>query len=216
MSKAILFDMDGVIINSQASYFKIEQKLFKLLGIKISTNEHHSLFGMSSIDFWGYIKKKYHLSQSVDELRSWSKQYYQKYFHETNFPELVPGLVEFIELVKNEFMITVASSASPITIEKNLERFDLKKYFKVITSAHEVQLSKPNPDVFLRAAEKIFQKPSECIVIEDSHNGVIAAKAAKMICIGFQNPSSGNQDLSLADLIINNYKELTIDILMNL
>ena len=84
----------------------------------------------------------------------------------------------------------------------------LKKYFKICVSGNEVKNGKPAPDVFLHTANLLKVNPQECLVIEDSTNGVKAAKSAEMRCIGFQNFNSGNQDLSDADMIISTFSEL--------
>jgi beta-phosphoglucomutase-like phosphatase (HAD superfamily) len=95
-------------------------------------------------------------------------------------------------------------------IEEALEKIEIKDYFTEWLSGEEVALSKPEPDIFLRVAELLNVKPYECLVIEDSTSGVIAAKRAGMRCIGYKNVNSGNQDLSEADLIVCNIEEINI------
>ena len=92
----------------------------------------------------------------------------------------------------------------------------MKDYIKVFVSADDVKRGKPDPEIFLTAAEKLGIPPASCLVIEDARNGVKAAKAAGMRCIGLQNLNSGNQDLSEADLVIGNFNELNLDIIKGL
>ncbi|MEI6222528.1 MAG: HAD family phosphatase [bacterium] len=216
MFQALLFDMDGVIINSQPTYYEVEKQMFKDLGVVISEEEHHALWGMSSYGFWEHVRNIFGLSQTVDELREWSREQYQKYFDEHEFPQLVPGFLDFVSQVHGKLELAIASSASPHTIQKVVDTFGLKKYFHSTTSAHEVSFGKPHPDVFLRAAEKVGVKPKDCVVIEDTANGVLAAKTGDMACIGFQNPGSGRQDLSKADRVVRGYGEISVSFLQNL
>ena len=113
-------------------------------------------------------------------------------------------------LYENKFKLAVASSAKRERIELVLNRFELTSYFDVIVSGYEVSNSKPHPDIFLKAAEKLKVDPKECIVIEDSANGIRAAKLANMFWIGYNNPIS-NQDLSEADIIINDFNDFDIE-----
>jgi HAD superfamily hydrolase (TIGR01509 family) len=112
------------------------------------------------------------------------------------------------ELVEQRVPIAVASSSSPALIEMILTKSNLKSYFSVIVSGEEVSQGKPAPDIFLHAAKELGVSPSVCLVIEDSHHGVKAAKSAGMRCIGYQNLNSGKQDLSCADHIVTSYEEL--------
>lgn len=92
-------------------------------------------------------------------------------------------------------------------IDLILKKLDIEKYFDFVVSGEQVVKGKPEPDIFLKVADHYGRQPNDCIVIEDSTNGVLAAKAAKMFCIGYYNPYSGNQDLTKADLIIDNFKD---------
>ena len=106
------------------------------------------------------------------------------------------------------YEMAVASSSSQDYIESQMKTLGIDKCFKFLFSAENVEKPKPAPDVFLVAAEKLGGKPAECTVVEDSANGSRAAKTAGMTCIGFKNPDSGNQDLSVADKIIYKITEL--------
>lgn len=94
-----------------------------------------------------------------------------------------------------------------------VSKFNLQHYFKYIVSGDEVKNGKPAPDVYVETAKRLGISTTDCIVIEDSKNGVLAAKAAEMKCIGFQNINSGNQDLSKADIIVNSINEINLSYL---
>src|SRR5690606_19267314 len=123
--------------------------------------------------------------------------------------EPMPGLIDLLEkLNKKQIPIAVASSSDPETIEIMLGKSGLKKYFKHAVSSVEAGKSKPEPDVFLYAAKLLNESPENCLVIEDSKNGIKAAKAAKMLCIAYSGASSGEQNQSEADLHYSHFSEI--------
>ena len=104
--------------------------------------------------------------------------------------------------------MAVASSTNRELVEIILKKLNLIAYWQSFTGGDEVNLGKPQPDVFLLAAQKLAVAPQKCLVFEDSKNGVLAAKAAGMKVIGYQNSGSGRQDLSAADAIISNFRDM--------
>ena len=118
-----------------------------------------------------------------------------------------PDNPEFAAAKAKGIPMAVASSSSLSIIDKVLDKLALREYFTLIATGDEVPASKPAPDIFLLAAQRLGCKPEACWVIEDSYNGVTAAKAAGMHCIGFYNPHSGNQDISAADHRIEHIAE---------
>jgi HAD superfamily hydrolase (TIGR01509 family) len=121
----------------------------------------------------------------------------------------MPGLIGLLEKLKEkQFPMAVASSSDPETIEIMLGKSGLKKYFEYAVSSVEAGKSKPEPDVFLYAAKLLNVLPENCLVIEDSKNGVKAAKAAKMLCIAFSGASTVEQDTKAADMHFNHFSEI--------
>lgn len=199
--------MDGVLLDSEKLYMDMNQIFFKKLGVDISIAEHQTFVGISATKMWTYIKDKFNLLHSVDELKELEKELKHTTLKET---KLVPtlGATEFLEFLKQkDYTITIASSGLKKNIELILQKLDLEKYFDLVISGEQVVKGKPEPDIFLKVADHYNRQPNDCIVIEDSTNGVLAAKAAKMYCIGYYNPSSGNQDLTKADAIIDSFKD---------
>ena len=130
---------------------------------------------------------------------------------------LMSGVKDLIvDLYNNGMQLVVASSSEMEIINKVFERFDLDQYFTHKVSGNDFPESKPNPAIFLKAAE-LAQTPVEnCIIIEDSTNGIKAAKAAGIYCIAYKSEGVDTQDQSLADSIINDYKELNYQIIKNI
>jgi HAD superfamily hydrolase (TIGR01509 family) len=211
MKKCVIFDMDGVIIDSEPIHVASEKELCASLGIHISQTEHDSFIGTTSKIMWQGIKKAYKLRQSIPELIALERSYYVKYLKREKDVKPIEGAVEFIkELWTHDFNLGIASSSPHSQINLILDKFGLKPYFGTVVSGDDVKHGKPHPEIFLKTARLMDARPDTCIIIEDSHNGVTAAKKAKMKCIGFKNPNSGDQDLSGADKIIHSLKELSI------
>lgn len=207
MKKLVIFDMDGVLLDSEKLYMDMNQLFFKQLGASISIEEHQTFVGISATTMWTYIKDKFNLNETVEQLKELEKEL--KY-ETLKAAQLVPtaGVVEFLEeLKKKEYTITIASSSLKKNIDLILSKLSLENYFDLIVSGEQVVKGKPDPDIFLKVAQHYQRLPQECIVIEDSTNGVSAAKAAGMTCIGFYNPGSGKQDLSSADHIMDNFND---------
>lgn len=209
MIRAAIFDMDGVIIDSEPLHLNIEEDIFKKLGISITYEEHNTFIGTTSYYMWDKIRTNHNLTQSLEELVELDRNTYLDFLNDTLDLEPIKGVKELItDLHKNNIKLAVASSSPLNVIEKVLNLFHIRDYFDYIVTGDFVRKSKPEPDIFLYAAEKLDVDPKECVVIEDSHNGVLAAKKANMKCIGYKNPNSGNQDLSKADLTIDNFNNI--------
>ncbi len=205
----IIFDMDGVIIDSEPMHVKIEQEIFRELELDISIEEHQKYVGTSAHEMWEDVVKKHNLDTPADKLLEQKHNRYVNLLTSGNKIPLIEGVKELIQYLENKgLQLILASSSSRKEIDLVLEKFDLKSFFRHAISGAELERSKPDPAIFLKAASLAQNPAGQCCVIEDSRNGVLAAKAAGMKCIGF---NFGNQDLSKADLIINNFTDIDID-----
>ncbi|KAJ53227.1 HAD superfamily hydrolase (TIGR01509 family) [Clostridium tetanomorphum] len=217
MIKGVIFDMDGVMIDSEPIHFKLEQELFKELGIEISSHEHNTYVGTTSFYMWEKIKKNHNLYDGVEELVKRDRRKYLQFLSDNVDIEPIEGIVDLIkDLYKNGVKLAVASSSPIDIIELVVKRFNIREYFSYIVTGDYVANSKPDPDIFLYAAEKIKIVPDECLVVEDSYNGIMAAKRAGMKSVGYRNMNSGNQDLSQATFIIDSFNNISYDKIKNL
>lgn len=216
--KTVIFDMDGVIINSEPVHMKVEQEIFVELGLNISEEEHLTYVGRSGMDMMSVIFEKYHVHKTPEKVLFDIRSRYLTYLKESDEIKPVENVLEIIRyLFERNKQLLLASSATREEINWVLKKLNLNKYFAFTISGAELENSKPHPAIFNKAAELSETPPAQCCVIEDSENGVIAAKAAGMKCIGFRNPHSGNQDLDKSDVIIDRFKKTEIkNILTNL
>jgi len=217
MIQTVIFDMDGVIIDSEPVYFKIDKEMFEELNIAVSFEEHSTYVGTSSQNMWDAIIKKHGIPGDPGELMRKEYNLYMDYLVNANDLQPIDGVMELINgLHENNLKLILASSSPMEIIDIILKKFKLPDLFIAKVSGSELAHSKPHPEIFLKAAQLAGSEPKECIVIEDSKNGVAAAKAAGMKCIGFLNPSSGDQNLGDADMVIQSFKELNADLVKKL
>ncbi|WP_278635989.1 HAD family hydrolase [Capnocytophaga sputigena] len=204
----IIFDMDGVLLDSEPMHQEIIYETFQLEGIPFDKAYIQTLTGMSAFPMWEKVKHDAQRSESVEELIKFHRDYFFKRLPEVKVP-LVPHVKDVLENFKNEGKhLSLASSSGRKLIDIFTQQTNIAHYFEVIMSGDDVQYSKPNPEIFLKVAQWYGLPATQFTVIEDSTNGVKAAKSAGMQCVGFQNPLSGGQDLSQADLLIHSMQEL--------
>ena len=204
----IIFDMDGVLLDSEPMHQEIIYETFQLKGIPFDKVYIQTLTGMSAFPMWEKVKRDAQRTESVEELMQFHRNYFFKRLPEMKVP-LVPHVKEVLEKFKNEGKhLSLASSSGRKLIDIFTQQTNIAHYFEVIMSGDDVQYSKPNPEIFLKVAQWYHLPATQFTVIEDSTNGVKASKSAGMQCVGFQNPLSGGQDLSQADLLIHSMQEL--------
>lgn len=207
--KAIIFDMDGVIIDSEPMHKKIEVELLEELGGTVTEEEHMTYTGTTDEHMWSSFKKKFQLEPAVEDMITSKKERFMDQIH--TIP-LVEGFEDVVKLFHDEgYLLALASSNNRSSVDQIIKQFDLEQYLEVSMSGEDIVNGKPAPDIFLKTAEKLKVEPEDCLVIEDAKNGVTAAKAAGMKCIGLDNPNSGVQDLSEADLVLTSYEELDLE-----
>ena len=213
--QAVLFDMDGVIVDTEPLHRKAYFKMFNDLGIEVSEDLYTSFTGYSTKKACNTLIEKYSLNKTHEELTNIKRRYFKNYFyHDAEF-DLISGVQKLIEhYYDNNIALIVASSASMTTINMVFEKFGLEKYFSGKVSGADLKESKPHPEIFLLAAEMAGKPIENCMVIEDSTNGILAAHRANIFCAAYKSEHTHNQDYHLADMVVSDYSELETEKLL--
>lgn len=212
MLKAVIFDMDGVIIDSEVLHHSAYHKMFKDVNANVSDALYESFTGQSTLNVCKQVCEHFKLEESPETLVALKRKHYEYIFENDKTFDLIEGVLSLIQdYHKNGLTLVLASSASMPSIDRIFKRFDLNSYFKAKFSGADLKASKPHPEIFIKAAEATGYGKNECMVIEDSTNGIHAANAAGIFCVGFDSIHSENQDYSTADKVITDFEAITYD-----
>lgn len=215
-TRAVIFDMDGVIIDSEPLWRLAMMKGFADFGVKFSEEDCRKTTGMrlnEVINYWAKLfpeKLTDENAVNVAILNSLIQ------LINTEGKEM-PGLREILEVLKSHHLkIGLCTSSDHILIDAVLKKLKIESFFDVITSAQYLKYGKPHPEVYLACAEKLDVHPMDCLVIEDSFNGILAAKSAQMHVLAYPDPEHiNNVKFNVADGIIKHLNEIKNFIIIN-
>ncbi len=204
--------MDGVLVNSEPLHHHVCQIQFKNLNIDVSDDLFATFTGSSNKMIYQKLKNIFDIETSAEELIAEKNRLFIEAFRIDTAHQLINGVKDLIiELHEKGMQLIVASSSEMEIINAIFERFDLNQYFSSKVSGADFPESKPNPAIFLKAVELSGHDKSECIIIEDSTNGIKAAKSAGVYCIAYKGADVDSQNQSLAGEIIYDYQDLSFD-----
>lgn len=208
MLKAVIFDMDGVLVDSEPLNLQALINTLEEIGLSLPREYYSKFIGVSVTDTMQQIIEDNHLCVNADDLILADKINKKKLIKEEGYPPIpfVKTLIK--DLYKHGVKMAVASSSSEADIIQITKTLGIYKYFDKIISGDFVEHSKPSKDIFVLTLKELGICANQAIVIEDSMNGTIASEAAGIKCIGFLNPNSGNQDLSRADVLIESFQDI--------
>lgn len=211
MIKAIIFDMDGVVINSEDYWIELEREYAESKGVKFSDEYKKEVTGTSQDDIIKLLREKYGVEDSVEKMEEERNKLGQEIYDKK--ANLIPGFLDLVEKIKSSkrYKIGLATSSPWRWINIVIKRLNIKKYFDVIVSADDLQgKGKPAPDIYLFIARKLGMSPEECLAIEDAVNGVKSAKTARMACIALESDYTNDKDLkdAGADIIVRSLREI--------
>ena len=188
-SHTVLFDMDGLLIDSEPLWYEAAQESFQEFNVYIEEHAYHTTTGLRTPEFLQHWFSVFGIDQRL--IRDKEIEIVERVVQKVNEKgQLMPGALQTLELTKSAgCKIGLASSSPMNVIEAVLNKGNLSNYFQALSSAEHLPYGKPNPQVFLDCATSLKSNPTNCICIEDSFNGLIAAKAARMKCVIVPHPS---------------------------
>jgi len=212
--KGCIFDLDGVIVDTARYHYLAWRRLANELGFDFSPEQNEELKGVSRMASLDILLRIGQIEKSDEEkivLATRKNNWYIEYISQMTPAEILPGSISLLESLRKEGVLTAIGSAS-----KNagviLDRIGLNRMFDAVIDGHSVTLAKPDPEVFLRGAEKLELEPACCVVFEDAQAGVEAAHAAGMKCVGIGE----HKNLSKAEIVVPNLAGITIEQLRKL
>ncbi len=212
MLKTVIFDMDGVIVDTEPVHHYAYHQQFEQLGITVTPEMYASFTGNSTKNIFQKLKDQFNLPQTVEELVDTKRMLFNDAFDQKEDLTLLEGVHELIlDLRAHNIQLVLASSSARVTIHRIFKRFELFPHFSHIVSGEEFPQSKPHPAIFEHAVHLSGDQASECIVIEDSTNGILAAKAAGVFCVGYDSFHSKGQDYTQADVVVQDFKALNYE-----
>ena len=212
---AIIFDMDGVLLDSEPLHLQAWQMLLADFAINYGFEEHKQFLGRKDLFMAGQLCLRFNLPVSAAQLTCQKERCYLQLVEKHAVPRA--GLLRLLDqLVSAGMPCALASSATAATIASTLSVLALNSYFQSVSSGDDVENGKPAPDVFLLAAGNLKVQPERCVVIEDTRNGILAARSAGMICVAVPCASTVHEDHSLAHLQLQSLEELSLERLRQL
>lgn len=203
MIRGVLFDMDGVLVDSEAFICRAAIRMFGELGVKVQETDFLPFVGMGENRYIGGVAEKYGVKLEIEQSKARTYAIYETIAH--NQLKALPGVHEFVQECRERGLkLALATSADKVKLEVNLKEIGLpEKTFQSIIQGLDVQRKKPFPDIYLKAAEALGLSPSECLVVEDAVSGVKAARTAGCRCLALTTSFTAG-DLSEADWICSN------------
>jgi HAD superfamily hydrolase (TIGR01509 family) len=212
---AVVFDMDGVIVDSEQVWDDVRESYVREVGGTYAESATRDMMGMSSVEWSRYMAERLGVPGSPEAINAAIVERMLERYGAA--PPLIPGAVEAVRRCAERWPLAVASSSNPELIEVVLDVARLHDVIPVVVSSQEVARGKPAPDVYLEAARRLGVAPHTCAAVEDSHNGIRSAKAAGMRVIAIPNPHfpPDEEALAQADVVLRSIAELTPEVIVS-
>jgi HAD superfamily hydrolase (TIGR01509 family) len=209
MIEALVFDLDGVIVDSEHVWDAARKALVRERGGRWHAQAQRDMMGMSSLEWSRYMHERLGLREQPEEISAEVVRRLEAIYRQ-EIP-LIDGAPEAVACLAERWPLAIASSSNRPIIDLVLELSELGRYFQATVSSEEVPRGKPAPDVYLEAARRLGADPVRTTAIEDSHNGILSAKAAGMRVVAIPNPRypPGEEALATTDIVLGSIAELT-------
>ncbi len=213
MIAAVVFDLDGVIVDSEQVWDDVREEYVLETGGTYTASATRDMMGMSSVEWSRYMADELGVPGSPEEINAEIVRRMLARYGDA--PPLIDGAVEAVHMAAARWPLAIASSSNPELIEVVLRAAGLREFFPVTVSSQEVARGKPAPDVYLEAADRLAVEPARCAAVEDSHNGIRAAKAAGMRVVAVPNLHfpPDEEALARADVVVRSVAALTPELL---
>ena len=213
MIEAVVFDLDGVVVDTEQVWDDVREQLVHERGGRWHDGAQAAMMGMSSPEWSRYMHDELGLPQSPEEIND--EVVHRMLARYRDDLPLIDGAIEAVRRLAAGFPLAVASSSNRPLIEAVLEGAGVAELFAVVVSSEEVARGKPAPDVYLEAARRLGVEPGRCAAVEDSSNGIRSAHAAGMRVLALPNPHypPAHDALALADAVLSSPEELTVELL---
>lgn len=213
--KGIIYDMDGVLIDSEPIYKGIEEEMYKKLNFHPTQKEVASSMGRGCKNWWGDLKEWYHLDVDPQKMADLEMEQYMAILN--GDPNKIPFLpnvkYSFERLSKQGIHLAIASGSARPLVQKVTELLNIDSIIDGFVSSEDVQNGKPYPEIMEKAAELMAVNCDDCLVIDDATGGLIAARRAGMNAFLFASAPSNMVDASLADEVVHSHREILKKIL---
>ena len=208
MIDAVVFDLDGLLLDSEQVWDEVRERLTRERGGRWHEGATRDMMGMSSVEWSRYMHERLGQPEiNAEVVRRMLERYRERL-------PLLPGAVEAVRRLAARWPLGLASSSNRELIELALEAAGIAELFRVTVSSEEVERGKPAPDVYVEAAKRLGIAPERAVAVEDSHNGILSARAAGMRVIAVPNPHfpPRPEALAEADVVLGSLAELTPDV----
>jgi len=213
--KAVIFDMDGVIVDSEPEYQRVGMELVKKYGASVTLDYLREYTGIDSMTMWAHIRERFSLPPTAQELCREEERLMRQYYENGKLQVIEPAVSLIKSAHETGYRTGIASASGKENIAAVLRRVNIGDFVDAAVSGSEVPRHKPHPDIYLHTAQLLGVKPEECVVIEDSLAGVAAARAAGMRVIRYAAGSS-REDTGGADYLVSDMAEVTLPLLEKL
>lgn len=216
MIKAVIFDMDGVLVESESKFDEEHERIANMFGVELSYEDKVSFRGQSSRNIWEMFLNKYGIDADIEKLLFIERKTMAERFANNEISP-IPYAIELLCNVKKAgLLVGIATSNRAANVDAIIKINKIEKFVDAMSTSDSVKSSKPNPEIFIHCSKKLGVECEECVAVEDSHNGVLAAKRAGMKVVAFADPLAISQDVSQADLIVESLKDVKIQKLIRL
>lgn len=199
--KGLIFDMDGLMVDTESLYFEAEKELARRFGREVKEETLARMMGRKPLESLIIFAQELHLEETPENLLAMRTALMREKLRSHLRPR--PGLYTIIYIFSGRLKLAIATGAQQEFLDFIVDRLGLRDKFEVLQASDEIKEGKPHPEIYLLTCQKLGLRPQECIVLEDSANGVLAAKRAGCYVIAIPSPQAKGQDFSQADFIAN-------------